>query len=167
MTVLGQNLKVKYFIKGGDYKSICNGTFAQRKIYINKDNKVYSKISNSEIVFWNDASVQGDEILKAEINKNVIEILGHKCDGLILTCKSGSQKYYFNSNLSVNSKLFANHKFGNRFDYLLKSNALPLKCIIETAKFTLENTAIEVKSMMLDNKIFELPTGTKTEKSSY
>ncbi len=157
----------EYLIKGGDYKSIANGTLVQWQLYINKENKLYNKMSNSEIAFWNDASVQGDEILKAEINKGVTEVIGYKCDEVILTCKSGVQKYYFNSKLSVDTKLFANHKFGNWFDYLSKSNSLPLKSVIETTQFTIESVAIEVKPMNLDTKTFELQADIKTEKSPY
>jgi hypothetical protein len=157
----------EYLIKGGDYKSIANGTLVQWQLYINKDNKLYNKMSNSETAFWNDASVQGDEILKFEVNKGVTEILGYKCDEVILTCKSGLQKYYFNSKLSVDTKLFSNHKFGNWFDYLSKSNSLPLKSVIETAQFTMESVATEVKPMKIDTKTFELPAGIKTEKSPY
>jgi hypothetical protein len=157
----------EYLIKGGDYKSIANGTLVQWQLYINKDNKLYNKMSNSETAFWNDASVQGDEVLKIEVNKNVTEVLGYKCDEVILTCKSGVQKYYFNSKLSVDTKLFSNHKFGNWFDYLSKSNSLPLKSAIETAQFTMESVATEIKQMKHDTKTFELPTGIKTEKSPY
>ena len=157
----------EYLIKGGNYKTILNGTLVQWQLYINKDNKCYNKMSNSETVFWNDASVQGDEILKVEVNKGVTEILGYKCDEVIFTCKSGIQKYYFNTKLSVDTKLFTNHKFGNWFDYLSKSNSLPLKSIIETAQFTMETIATEVQPMKLDNKTFELPIGIKTEKSPY
>lgn len=165
ISMLGSNQE--YFIKEGDYKSITNGTFVQWQQYINKDNRLYSKMSNSETAFWNDGNIQSDEILNIEINRNVTEILGYKCDEIILTCKSGIQKYYFNSQISVDSKLFSNHKFGNWFDYLSKSNSLPLKSIINTAQFIMESTATEVKSMKLDSKIFELPVGIKTEKSPY
>ncbi len=157
----------EYFIRGGDYKSMTNGTLVEWQLYINKDNKLYSKMSNSETAFWIDASVQRDEVLKIEINKSVTEILGYKCDEVILTCKSGIQKYYFNSKLSVETNLFANHKFGNWFDYLFKSNSLPLKSITETAEFTIESVATEIKPMKLDNKTFKLPTDIKTEKSPY
>jgi hypothetical protein len=84
-----------------------------------------------------------------------------------LTCKSGVQKYYFNSKLSVDTKLFSNHKFGNWFDYLSKSKSLPLKSVVETAEFTLESVATEVNRMQLDSKNFELPSGIKTAKSPY
>jgi hypothetical protein len=157
----------EYLIKGGDYKSIANGTLVQWQLYVNNVNKFYNKMSNSETAFWNDASVQGDEILNVEVNKNVTEVLGYKCDEVILTCKSGVQKYYYNSKLSVDTKLFTNHKFGNWFEYLSKSNSLPLKSVIETAQFTMESVASEINSMKLDAKTFELPEGIKTEKSPY
>ena len=124
-------------------------------------------MSNSETVFWNDGNTNSDSVLNVEINKGVTEILGYKCDEVILTCKSGVQKYYFNSKLSVDTKLFTNHKFGNWYDYLSKTNSLPLKSIIETAQFTMESVATEVKPMKLDTKTFELPTGIKTEKNPY
>jgi hypothetical protein len=164
-TMLGSNQE--YFIKGGDYKSITNGTFVQWQQYSNAENRLYIKMANTETLLWNDGSIQGDEVLKVEINKKVTEILGYKCDEVILTCKSGVQKYYFNSKLAVKTKLFANHKFGNWFDYLSNSNALPLKSIIDTAQFTMESIATEVKPMKLDPKMFELPAGVKTEKSPY
>lgn len=164
-TMLGSTQE--YFIKEGEYKSITNGTFVQWQQYSNKDNKLYTKMANTETLLWNDGSIQGDEVLKVEVNKKVTEILGYKCDEVILTCKSGVQKYYFNSKLSVKTKLFVNHKFGNWFDYLSKSNALPLKSIIDTAQFTLESTATEVKPSKLDAKMFELPAGVQTAKSPY
>ena len=91
----------EYYIKGGNYKSVTNGTLMQWQLYINSENKLYSKMSNSETVFWNDGLTNTDSIISVELNKNVIEILGYKCDELILTCKSGIQKYYFNSTLEI------------------------------------------------------------------
>jgi hypothetical protein len=102
-----------YFIKGGDYKSETNGTFVLWQLYVNKDNKLYNKMANSETLLWNDGAINSDTVLKAEFNKGVTEIVGYKCDELILTCKSGIQKYYFNSKLSVDPTVFLNHKFGN------------------------------------------------------
>ena len=157
----------EYFIKNGDYKSVANGSLFQWQIYVNKDNKLYSKLANSETLLWNDGATNPDEILKAEINKGVTEILGYKCDELILTCKSGTQKYYFNTKLSVDPKLFVNHKFGNWYDFLSMSNSLPLKSIVDNAQFTLESIATEVKEMKLDKTFFELPADSKTIKNPY
>ena len=159
--------KQQYFIKGGDYKSITNGTWIQYTQYINKDNKIYTKLYDNETVYWNDAALQDDQVLKVELNKKAIEILGYKCDEVILTCKSGVQKYYFNSSIAVDSKLFSNHKFGNWFDYLKEANALPLKIIIDSEKFSMESIATEVKEMKLEGKAFELPANCKAKKNPY
>ena len=159
--------KQEYYIKGGDYKSVTNGTFSQWQLYINKDNKLYNKMSNSETILWNDCSVNDDSIISSKVNKGVIEILGYKCDELVLTCKTGTQKYYFNSKLGVDTKLFANHKYGNWYDYLKQANALPLKMIIDNQQFTMESVATEIKPMKLDDKEFQLPANAKTGKSPY
>ena len=156
-----------YFMKSGDYKSVANGSFFQSQLYVNKDNKLYSKMANSEILQWNDGATNPDEVLKTEVNKGATEILGYKCDELILTCKSGTQKYYFNSKLSVDTKLFVNHKFGNWYEYLFKANSLPLKTIVDNAQFTLESVATEVKGMKLDKTLFDLPANVQTTKSPY
>ena len=58
-----------------------------------QDNKIYNKMGTTETVYWNDASKNEDVVLKSELHKEVITILGYKCDELVLTCKSGTQKY--------------------------------------------------------------------------
>ncbi|MEP7372683.1 MAG: hypothetical protein ABI675_04790 [Chitinophagaceae bacterium] len=157
----------EYFIKKGDYKTVANGSLVQWQLYVNTDNKLYSKMSISDTVIWNDGAVNPDEVLNAEINKNVIEVLGYPCDELVLTCKSGLQKYYFNTKLSVDITLFKNHKFGNWYDYLSKSNSLPLKMVIDNAQLSFESVATEVTAMKLDKAFFELPANTATTKSPY
>lgn len=157
----------EYFIKDSDYKSVTNGSLFQWQLYLNKDNKLYNKMSNSETLLWNDGATNSDTVLKSELNKDVIEILGYKCTELILTCKSGVQKYYFNSKLTVNPKQFVIHKYGNWYEYLSRTSCLPLKSVIENPQFTLESVAIEVKPMKLEKSFFGLPENTKTMKSPY
>lgn len=156
-----------YFIKGGDYKTITNGMFAQWQLYINKENKIYNKMASSDTVFWNNASEHDDEVLSAKVNKNVTTILGYPCDELILTCRSGVQKYYYNSKLRVDSKLYTKHQYGNYFNYISRTNAVPLKTIIEDTEFVMESVATEVKPKKLDPSTFQLSPGTKTAKSAY
>lgn len=149
------------YIKGGNYKSVANGSFFQWQLYLNDENKVYRKMVNSEVLQWSDGSINQDQVLKVKVNKGVTEILGYKCDELIMTCESGVQKYYFNSQLSVDAKLFKQHKYGNWYEFLSRSKSLPLKCILDNAQFTLESTACEVKPMQLDKNIFVLAAKTK------
>ncbi|MEO5684084.1 MAG: hypothetical protein ABIQ88_15685 [Chitinophagaceae bacterium] len=157
----------EYYVKDGDYKSITNGSLLQWQLYINKDNKLYNKLSNNETVLWNDAAVNGDEVIKAVINKGVTEVLGYKCDELILTCKTGVQKYYYNAALAVDVSLYVNHKFGNWYEFLSRTKALPLKSIIENEQLIIESVVTEIKPMKLDKTFFELPANIKTMKSPY
>jgi hypothetical protein len=148
----------EYLVKGGDYKW---------QLYINKDNKIYSKMTSSPAALWTDCSENPDEVLKSELNKGVVEILGYKCDELVLTCKSGVQKFYFSSKLPIDSKLFEKHKFGNWAAFLAKANAVPLKIIVDNQQFTIESVATDVKPMAIDSKLLELPAGIQTQKSPY
>lgn len=162
-TMMGS--KQEYFIKDGDYKSVANGSFFQWQLFVNKENKLYTKLANAETLIWNDAASNPDEILKVEVNKGVANVLGYLCDELVLTCKSGVQKYYFNAAIAVDANLFVNHKYGNWYAFVSNSNALPLQSIIETPQFILESTATEVKEMKLEKAFFELPADAKTKKS--
>jgi len=157
----------QYYIKGGAYKSVINGTLVQWQLYTGKDNKLYSKMSSAEEAFWNDAETNSDEVLKATVNKGALEILGYKCDELVLTCKSGVQKYYYNAALPVDARLFMHHKFGNWYDVVKRTNALPLKMIIENEEFTLESVAIEVRKIKLEPSFFDLPAGIQTKKNPH
>lgn len=164
-TMMGNTLN--YYIKGGDYKSEMNGSMMQWQLYVNADNKLYSKMSNSEAVLWNDGAVNADEVISTELHKAVIDILGYKCDELVLTCKSGVQKFYFTSGVPVDSKLYINHQFGNWYTVLSKTNAIPLKMTIDNAQFYIESTATEIKSGKLDVAMFTLPAGAALQKSPF
>lgn len=155
----------QYFVRGGDYKTISNGTLGEWQLYINSENRLYNKKSDSEILEWDDGSVYADPVLKVKVNKNVTEILGYKCDELVLTCKSGVQKYYFSSLLGVNYLLYEKHKYGNYDRYTSKAKALPLKLVIETKMFVMESVATEVHAEPQGNEIFTLPANVKMAKS--
>ena len=132
----------------------------------------YSKLSrifyiHSCRTLWTDAGNNSDSVISEVLNKNVADILGYKCDELILICRSGTQKYYFNSKLGLDSKLFVNHKYGNWYSFVSKSNAVPLKMEIDNAQFTMTSTATEVKPQKLEASVFQLPPGMATEKSPY
>ena len=156
-----------YYVKGGDYKTVTNGHFAQWQMYLSKDNKIYNKMASSDTVFWNNAAEHDDDVLSTKLNKNVITILGYPCDELVLTCRSGVHKYYFNSKLRLDSKLYVKHKYANYYSYLSKTNAVPLKMILEDVEFIMESVAKEIKPRKLDATLFIIPATTKTAKSVY
>lgn len=159
--------KQDYFVKAGNYKIATNGSYFQWQIYVNKDNKLYNKMTSSESLYWIDAAANPDAVIKAEIKKGVIDILGYTCDEITLTCKSGVQKYYYSPKLKADAKLFTNFKYQNFYEYISRTQALPLKMIIETPQFSLESVATEVKPTTLDAKLFAIPADSKLEKSPF
>ncbi len=165
VNILGKS--TEYYIKNGDYKSILKGASIESQQYLKKENKLYTKMANSDTFLWNDGAKNPDEVLKVELNKGVLTVAGFKCDEIILTCLSGVQKYYFNSKVGIDSDLFINHKFGNWYDFISKSKALPLKYSIENSQFILESTATSVQNLVLDELFFQLPANAKTLKNEF
>jgi hypothetical protein len=157
----------EYFIKGGDYKTSTDGKFFQWQIYRNSENKIYSKLSNADAIYYNDAAINPDEVIKSELKKDVATVAGYQCDQLILTCKSGTQEYFFSSKLSLDPTLFKNFKFNNWYEFVSRAKSIPLKMIIQTAQFTVHSEAVDVKAMALDKSLFTLPEHAKIEKSPY
>jgi hypothetical protein len=158
--------KQTYLMKDGNYKSSMNGKFMEWQLYRNQDNKLYQKMVNAEVAVWNDAALNTDSVLSLEVNRNVVEILGYKCDELVLNCTSGTQKYYYSRKLALDAKLFENHKYGNWYSFLEKAKALPLKIVIDNPELTLTSTAISVEPMELSKSDFELPEKMATTKNS-
>lgn len=159
--------EMKWSIKGASYRSDVNGTLMQWQLYVDDENKLYTKMANSEAAIWNDALLNPDEVISSELHPGAEEILGYKCDELVLNCKSGVQKYYFSSKFPLDAKLFTRHNFGNWYAFLSKSHAMPLKTIVDTPQFTAESIAVDIKPGKLDSSLFDLPAGLVTRKSPY
>lgn len=153
----------QYFYKNGNYKSITNGTLSQWQLHLANGYKIYNQLNFPNKIFWTDVSKNDDSIISVTISKNKETILGYVCDEMIFETKKRTQKYYYNHQLSVNPKLFSNHKYFNWYDYVLRAKALPLKSIIETDDFILTSIAIEVQRIKLEDNLFALPENVELE----
>lgn len=153
--------KQKFIIKEGNYKSITNGTFFDWQLYINTSGKFYSKVTSSETTNCIDDKKQHkeDEVISLKLNKNVTKILDYNCDELIVKYNRKVEKYYFNSGIIINTKIFKNNKFQNWYGYFLRANVFPLKMITETFALTFESIATEIIPLKIEDKTFELPKG--------
>lgn len=145
-----------YYIKGGNYKSVTNGQLVQWQLYIAATNKIYNKMKNSSKVLPIDARLNDDELLSAEVEEGAAELLGYQCDKLILTCKSGVQIYFFAPELMVDNSLYRGHAFGNYYAYLLLTNAIALKMIINAPNYQIETVATSVEPVELKDSMFKL-----------
>lgn len=154
-----------FYIKEGNYKSILKGDYLEWQLYSNIDNRVYNKLTNSPIAFWNDCSLNTDEILSVSINRKATEILGRKCDEYIFICKSGTQRYYFDNDLKINVDLYKNHNYANWYKIITESSSLPLKIVIENDQFVFESEATNIEKMVLEDSFFSLPEGMQIQQS--
>lgn len=156
-----------FYIKGNHYKSESNGSMIQWQMYDPNSNKLYNKMSNSDVLLWNDASVRNEEIISSNIKPHAATILGYDCDELTFTCKSGIQKYYYSSKLAADCNLYEKHVYGNWYDFLKLAKSMSLKSIIENSQFILEQEAIEIIPKKLEDSFFTLPANVKSTKSPY
>ena len=154
-----------FYIKGGNYKIDNEGNSMLWRLYINADNKLYYKFFNSDVLVWDDATIDQEKVTGTELRTTNEKILGYDCNEVILHCNTGTWKYYFNTKLFIDSRLFSNCLIDSWYPYLLKANAVPLKIVNENADFIMESTAVAVKPMQLDKNMFALPEGVKTKKS--
>ncbi|MEJ7645146.1 MAG: hypothetical protein WKF87_11165 [Chryseolinea sp.] len=159
--------KHEYFIKEGNYKTVTNGTFFLWQVFVNKDGKLYNKMANSESLLYNDVTVAINKLIKSEKNENVVTILGYPCNELIFSSENSQEKYFYNAALKLDNSYYTNHKLGNWDEFTKQANAVPLKFNITTLQFIMDATAIEILPMKLDDKLFELPAGSKAEKSPF
>jgi hypothetical protein len=130
----------------------------QWDLYVNSDNKCYSKLPNSDTLEWTDGSLYHDSILSMHVNKNVTRLLGYTCGELVIICTNGVKQFYYSPiNFKVNSKQFIKYKSGNWTDFLLIANSLPLMQIEHRDKLYTEIVAIKAEEMKLNNGFFTVP----------
>jgi len=164
----GVPLTQDYFIKNGDYKFVfSDSSDYQWMLYVNKENKIYNKMSWSDTIYWKDGTEIIDTILKVEIIEKAAKICGLQCDEIIFICKDEIHKFYYNTQISVDKNIFINHKYGNLYDFYKKSNSLVLKEIVENKYLTIESCATEIKRMKIDEEFFKLPPTSIISKSPY
>lgn len=150
-----------YAIKGGNYKSVFNGNFIKLQIYRSDENRNYSLTAKSDILYYEDYSENKDKALSYEIKKNQDTIMGVPCDLIIVKAEKSKTFYYFNSSYKVNPELFKGHNYGNWYYMVSKTEALPLKTIMETEQFIMTSIATEVKPMQLKDNVFEIQNKDK------
>lgn len=157
--------KQDYYIKGMKYKSILNGAFLKMQLYNPKQNKSYTLTGKNDTLYWEDCSINNEEAIKYELQKNKDTILGIPCDLMIIEAKSSKTYYYYNSKYAVNPELFKEHNYGNWYLILSKTKSLPLKTVYETDQFIMTGTATEIKAMKLEDAFFTMPYKNKIAKA--
>jgi hypothetical protein len=156
----------EYFIKGGRYKSMTNGTMVTMQVYDNKTNRIYNKRNGSDTLFWFDASANTNTVISYEIKKNEKNILGNTCDAIIIKTPTGSTTFYYNAKYKVDGTIFKRHNYSNWAFFVGKTGALPLETVIESNQFKIESIAVDIQRLKLADSIFEIGENIPIKKSS-
>jgi hypothetical protein len=153
----------EYLVKNGNYKTtISPNAMVQWQLYSHQDNKLYNQFTNNPTILWYDGAKNTDTVYSYTINKNVVKVAGYDCDELIMRCKRGIMKYYYNAAIKADPLVYKQHRFGNWYFYLQLTQALPLKYIYELTQYSIEHTATQVLPMQLEDSLFQLPANAKT-----
>lgn len=150
--------KQEYFIKEGDYLILSNGEISNVMLYQNKKNKIYTKNIYNDTIICFDASIEKTKVIEFKIVDSEEKILNQTCKKITMQLENGtSYVHYFAVKYKLNSTLFKGHGFNHWYFYLEKTNALPLKTIMENKQFKMISTAIEIKELKLSDSKFILP----------
>lgn len=144
-----------YYIKGGDYKSITNGSYLKMQLYRSTENRGYILTSKSDSLYWEDYSKNKDVVTKFDVKKGKETIMGVLCDVLIIYTLKSKASYYYSSKYGVNPDLYKQHAYGNWYYIVSKIKALPLKTVYESERFTFTSIAVNIIPMKLEAKVFK------------
>lgn len=159
--------KQEYFIKGGDYKSIFNGSFIKMQLFKGAENRSYTLLAKSDTLYWEDCGKNKDLAVGYKIEKAEETVLGVSCDVLIVSTPKSKTHYYYNKKYGINPALFTKHQYGNWYFIISKTKALPLKTIYEDEQFILTSTAVKIIPMHLDDSTFSILDKNKVAPSMW
>jgi hypothetical protein len=152
----------EFYIKDGNFKSIENSTTYDWNIYISKQNKLYRKYPNNKVIGIRDCATTYEYPVKIQLTKDSINILGYNCHEIIISYKCKIYKFYYSSDVAMDSGLFVDDNFEAWYEFISRTSALPLKIIVEADDHTLVKTAIKIEKIPINKTMFVLAKGTKT-----
>lgn len=157
----------EYYIKGGDDKSVINGSFVKMQLYKNDENRIYTLTAKSDSLYWVDCGINKDIATKYEIEKSKDTIMGVICDVLIVYTLKSKTYFYYNDKYGVNPELFTKHQYDNWYYIISKTKALPLKTVYEDEQYVITSTAVMITPTRLEDNIFTILDKSKTAPATW
>lgn len=136
---------IAYNIKGGNYRfDYIDGKHIEWLLYLDSTKKQYTKLYNSDTVYWKFVNDTTDSIFATTINKKVLDISGVSCDEIIFKTTNGLHKYYYNPSITIDKSYFQNHKKGNLAEFVEISSSIPIIEIMEDKIGTMKIEAVDI-----------------------
>jgi PBP1b-binding outer membrane lipoprotein LpoB len=145
------------YIKNGNYKMTYNGVDVKDIYYLNNKNNQYTYRKGIDTLFVTDCNKENRKLISSEFRKEKENIINRQCKALINNLGDTKNNYWFDTSIYVNPEHFKSHKFGYVNMYYQKANSPWLKYLYEGKNFNLTHTAVEIREIPLNDKVFELP----------
>lgn len=143
-----------FYYRAGNYKQVFNGEKVRESIYNRKDNLIYSFINEDTVITSCD---QESEIIEDyKIFEDAAEILGEKCDLLMLSTNRRLAYYYFSDKYSIDPKSLEYHKYSSLSFVYSKTKSLPLKIINQYPNFRVTMTAVKIEKKHINEDFFNV-----------
>lgn len=155
---------VVFYYKADKYKSKFNGSLIEYQLYSPMETRIYTKMSISDTLYWNDASQNDEPVIELEFMDNEVTILGEICEILFIRSANTKYTYYYPRNsLFVNDVGFKNHAYSNWTLFIATSKALPLKTMVEFKEYTRITEALQIVPMKIDDSFFNIPDSPRAK----
>ena len=145
-----------YYLKGGFYESMTNGTGFSMQLYDHRSNRMYFKKPDVDTLYWLDAGKSSETPISYETREDAETVLGKRCDALVVQTETGTTVFYYSRRYKIDAAMFQKHTYGGWAFYVSKAGCLPLKTVIDNDKFHLETTATEVLELDLKPGFFDI-----------
>ena len=155
----------EYTYKKGKYKWVNANAYIQEEIFDNSKALIFWKFSETDTITKLSVSEPNEKVIDYKIMKEGDEVLGKKCDVLII--KAGTDKntwerrYSFSTETQIDPASFGNCKSNSTDAIYAITNALPLRIVLIFKERKVTYTATKVEKSTVSDKVFEFAAGTK------
>lgn len=156
----------KYYFKENKYKSVTaiNGE-KEIELYDPIKQRLYTYDQDEDIASWTDTTKRLDEIVEIKKSERTFELLGLNCKALGFSLKNGIMFFAYSDDIALSAELFEGHKYDYWWDFLSRTNAIPLKIKVSTPFSNRTLTAIDIERTKLSDDEFKVPEFEQTIES--
>ena len=150
-----------FFYKEGNYKWVNDNAYVEMEIFSNSERTSCLKFKENDTILKLQSNIENEKIIEFSITKNGENILGKKCDVLIIKAGSNGnlweRRYSFNKDYKINPESFNNYKYNSTDFIYSKTKSLPLKIELIFKDRKVTYIAMKIERIEVPLEIFNFP----------